>query len=40
MKNVTESDSPVLRDETDIEYFSDAILGAAFLVIGVIAAKR
>lgn len=32
--------TPLLRDETDLEYFSDFVLGIAFLVIGIIAAKR
>jgi hypothetical protein len=31
---------PLVRDETRLEYISDFVLGIAFLIIGVIAAKR
>ena len=31
---------PLVRDETQMEYISDAVLGIAFLIIGVIAAQR
>jgi len=34
------SDVPLVRDETQMEYMSDAVLGIAFLIIGVIAAQR
>jgi hypothetical protein len=33
-------DVPLVRDETETEYISDAVLGIAFLIIGVIAAQR
>lgn len=41
MKNETANDEiPFLRDETDMEYTSDFVLGIAFFIIGVIAAQR
>ena len=31
---------PLVRDETQMEYISDFILGVAFTIIGIIAAQR
>jgi hypothetical protein len=41
MNNATDNHHvPLVRDETQMEYMSDAVLGIAFLIIGVIAAQR
>jgi hypothetical protein len=32
--------SSSVRDETQLEYISDAILGIAFLIVGIVAAQR
>jgi hypothetical protein len=29
-----------VRDETQLEYISDAVLGIAFLIVGIVAAQR
>jgi hypothetical protein len=38
--DITTDYVPLVRDETQLEYISDFLLGVAFLIIGVIAAKR
>jgi hypothetical protein len=41
MGNGTDTlDVPLLRDETQVEYTLDFVLGIAFFIIGVIAAQR
>jgi hypothetical protein len=34
------AESSSVRDETQLEYISDAVLGIAFLIVGIVAAQR
>lgn len=40
MSSSTSPAESSVRDETQLEYISDAVLGIAFLIVGIVAAQR